>query len=231
VRRQSASRRGDRGAAAAHGGSATPEDTSCLRRLPPRKPEARAGWLSASSPRPSQWASWTIHHRRCVAGDAARPRLAPQGLSWVFNARSPPLAQASNGRGCGRRRPSARPPRPTSRRTPPHAPVGVGDRMPPPAGLLRHRLRRTAAGQPGARPHGEPEGIPHSPEPGVRAQQTKEVFEMAASRLIEDESGTCTARSRPRHNGCCARDLSQAPLTVPDLRLTYLSSGTLLPLR
>jgi hypothetical protein len=54
---------------------------------------------------------------------------------------------------------------------------------------------------------------------------------MAASRLIEDESGTCTARSRPRHNGCCARDLSQAPLTVPDLRLTYLSSGTLLPLR
>jgi hypothetical protein len=102
---------------------------------------------------------------------------------------------------------------------------------PPPAGLLRHRLRRTAAGQPGARPLGEPEGIPHSPEPGVRAQQTKEVFEMAASRLIEDESGTCTARSRPRHNGCCARDLSQAPLTVPDLRLTYLSSGTLLPLR
>jgi hypothetical protein len=54
---------------------------------------------------------------------------------------------------------------------------------------------------------------------------------MAASRLIEDESGTCTARLRPRRNGSCAGDFSQAPLTVPDLRLTYLNTGALLPLR
>ena len=58
--------------------------------------------------------------------------------------------------------------------------------------------------------------------PGVRAQQTKEVLEMAASRFIEEESGTFTPRFRRRHNGYYAGDFSPAPLTVPALRLTFL---------
>ena len=44
---------------------------------------------------------------------------------------------------------------------------------------------------------------------------------MAASRFIEEESGTFTARSRHRHNGYYAGDFSQMPVTVPDLRLTF----------
>lgn len=45
---------------------------------------------------------------------------------------------------------------------------------------------------------------------------------MAASRFIEEESGTCTPRVRRRHNGYYAGDFSQAPITVPELRLTFL---------
>jgi hypothetical protein len=45
------------------------------------------------------------------------------------------------------------------------------------------------------------------------------VFEMAASRFIEEESGTDTARPRHPHNGYYAGDFSGRPLTVPDLRL------------
>lgn len=42
---------------------------------------------------------------------------------------------------------------------------------------------------------------------------------MAASRIIEEESGTYTGRPRRRHNGYYAGDFSQAPLTVPELRM------------
>ena len=62
--------------------------TSCPHRLPLRKPEAAAaGLLSASSPRPSSWSSWTP-----PSSESRCPRcghdlgFTPQGLSWVFNA-------------------------------------------------------------------------------------------------------------------------------------------------
>lgn len=48
---------------------------------------------------------------------------------------------------------------------------------------------------------------------------------MAASRFIEEESGTYTRRFRRRHNGYYAGDFSQAPLTVPDLRATFSRLG------
>ena len=44
---------------------------------------------------------------------------------------------------------------------------------------------------------------------------------MAASRFTEEESGTDIARRPRRHNGYYAGDLSQMPLTVPDVRLTF----------
>lgn len=44
---------------------------------------------------------------------------------------------------------------------------------------------------------------------------------MAASRFIEEESGTYTGRFRHPHNGYYAGDFSQTPVTVPDLRLTF----------
>ena len=43
---------------------------------------------------------------------------------------------------------------------------------------------------------------------------------MAASRFIEEESGTYTSRYRHPHNGYYAGDFSQMPVTVPDWRLT-----------
>jgi hypothetical protein len=43
---------------------------------------------------------------------------------------------------------------------------------------------------------------------------------MAASRFIEEESGTDTSRPRHPHNGYYAGDFSQVPLAVPELRLT-----------
>jgi len=60
---------------------------------------------------------------------------------------------------------------------------------------------------------------------------------MAASRFNEEESGTYTGRPRRRHNGYYAGDFSLAPLTVPELRLTFLRpdafssarTGTALP--
>ena len=52
-----------------------------------------------------------------------------------------------------------------------------------------------------------------------RPKQTEDVFEMAASRFIEDESGTDTPRHP--HNGYNAGDFSKMPLTVPDLQLTF----------
>lgn len=42
---------------------------------------------------------------------------------------------------------------------------------------------------------------------------------MASSRIIEEESGTYTSPRRHPHNGYYAGDFSQAPLTVPELRL------------
>jgi hypothetical protein len=42
---------------------------------------------------------------------------------------------------------------------------------------------------------------------------------MAASRFSEEESGTYTGRPRRRHNGYYAGDFSNAPLTVPELRM------------
>ena len=41
---------------------------------------------------------------------------------------------------------------------------------------------------------------------------------MAASRFVEEESGTYTGSRRHPHNGYYAGDFSQAPLTVPKLR-------------
>jgi len=50
----------------------------------------------------------------------------------------------------------------------------------------------------------------------ARAQQTKEVFEMATSRFIEEESGTCPEPIRRRHNGYTPttshRVLSRCPI-------------------
>jgi hypothetical protein len=48
---------------------------------------------------------------------------------------------------------------------------------------------------------------------------------MAASRFIEEEAGTYHAPVRRRHNGYYAGDFSHAPLTVPELRLTFLRPG------
>jgi hypothetical protein len=48
----------------------------------------------------------------------------------------------------------------------------------------------------------------------------KEVLEMAASRFIEEESGSYTARFQHPHNGYYAGDFSQTPLvrsTLPTL--------------
>ena len=89
------------------------------------------------------------------------------------------------------------------------------------AGALTVRLGRTAAGQSRARPPAEPEDINNRPKLEARPKQTKEVFEMAASRFIEEESGADIARRPRRHNGYYAGDFSQMPLTVPDLRLTF----------
>jgi hypothetical protein len=50
---------------------------------------------------------------------------------------------------------------------------------------------------------------------------------MAASRFIEEESGTFNAPVRRRRNGYYAGDFSHAPLTVPELRLTFLRPGAL----
>ena len=49
-------------------------------------------------------------------------------------------------------------------------------------------------------------------------RQTKEVFEMAASLSIEEESGTYTARFRHPHNGYYAGDFSQISRSGSELR-------------
>jgi hypothetical protein len=54
---------------------------------------------------------------------------------------------------------------------------------------------------------------------------------MAASRFIEEESGTCIVPVRHLHNGYYAGDFSHAPLTVPELRLTFLGPGAVSPTR
>lgn len=47
---------------------------------------------------------------------------------------------------------------------------------------------------------------------------------MASSRFVEEESGTYTGGApRHPHNGYYAGDFSQAPLTVPELRLVLPS--------
>jgi len=56
------------------------------------------------------------------------------------------------------------------------------------------------------------------------ASQTKEVFEMAASRFIEEESGTFTGFQH-QHNGYYAGDFSQAPLRLLDLRSIFPKPG------
>jgi hypothetical protein len=47
----------------------------------------------------------------------------------------------------------------------------------------------------------------HRPRIGPRPPEKKEVFEMAASLVIEEESGTTTGRIHP-HNGYYAGDFS-----------------------
>ena len=58
----------------------------------------------------------------------------------------------------------------------------------------------------------EPEGLNSGPElRGLRhTEQAKEVFEMAASLLIEEEAGAYTGWIRHPHNGYYAGDFSQA---------------------
>ena len=79
------------------------------------------------------------------------------------------------------------------------------------------------AGQARARPPAEPEGInsgPEPPRPGPQ-QEAKEVFEMAASRIIEQESGTYTALFRHPHNGYYAGDFSQTSRAGSEPRVPY----------
>ena len=44
------------------------------------------------------------------------------------------------------------------------------------------------------------------------------MFDRAASLFIEEESGTCTIRSRHPHNGYYAGDFSQTPWSGSELR-------------
>ena len=83
--------------------------------------------------------------------------------------------------------------------------------------------QRTAAGQATARPPAESEALNSGPEPPrpTPQKQAKEVFEMAASLLIEEESGTYTGRIRHRHNGYYAGDFSQRSRFGSELRVSY----------
>jgi hypothetical protein len=93
----------------------------------------------------------------------------------------------------------------------------------PPHAVPRLWPERTAVGQARARPPAEPEGInsgPEPPRPGPQ-QQAKEVFEMAASLIIEQESGTYTAPFRHPHNGYYAGDFSQTARTGSEPRVPY----------
>lgn len=47
---------------------------------------------------------------------------------------------------------------------------------------------------------------------------------MASSRILEEESGTYTGAPRHPHNGYYAGDFSNAPLTIPELRLVLPSA-------
>ena len=65
---------------------------------------------------------------------------------------------------------------------------------------------------------------------GRRQQkQAKEVFEMAASRFIEQESGTYTARFRHPHNGYYAGDFSQTPPVRSERRVSAALPGQVPP--
>ncbi len=52
----------------------------------------------------------------------------------------------------------------------------------------------------------------------------KEVFEMAASRFIEEESGSYTTRIRHPHNGYYAGDFSGAPRSGSDGRMPRVAT-------
>jgi hypothetical protein len=89
--------------------------------------------------------------------------------------------------------------------------------------FLRSGRGRTAAGQVRARTPAESEGTNSGPEPPEPARQiqAKEVFEMAASLSIEEESGTYTARFSHPHNGYYAGDFSQPSQAGSELRTSY----------
>jgi len=55
------------------------------------------------------------------------------------------------------------------------------------------------------------------------------VFEMAASLLIEEESGTYTGRIRHRHNGYYAGDFSQRSRFGSELRVSHTERRDVLP--
>jgi len=100
-----------------------------------------------------------------------------------------------------------------------------GDGRPGPEAAPFSRLgqERTAAGQASARPHAESEALNSGLEPprSTPQKQAKEVFEMAASLLIEEESGTYTGRIRHRHNGYYAGDFSQRSRFGSELRVSH----------
>ena len=89
-----------------------------------------------------------------------------------------------------------------------------------------HRSGSDRSGQRPDRPGkaaAEPEAINNGPEPPRPAhrKQAKEVFEMAASLFIEEESGTYTGRFRHPHNGYYAGDFSQSSRSGSELRVSY----------
>ena len=79
----------------------------------------------------------------------------------------------------------------------------------PPTEALRHRQRP-----------GTSEGRSH--------RQVKEVFEMAASLFIEEESGIYTARIRHPHNGYYAGDFAPTSRSGSELHLSYVQRRDLL---
>jgi hypothetical protein len=84
----------------------------------------------------------------------------------------------------------------------------------PPPQLTGQQQRATATGQVRASPPDDPEVIESghdNVEPNPQ-QETKEVFEMAASLSIEEEFGTYTTRRHP-HNGYYAGDFSETTRT------------------
>jgi hypothetical protein len=84
-------------------------------------------------------------------------------------------------------------------------------------------LPPTATGQVRARSLAEPEDINNGLElrgPN-HTNHAKDVFEMAASRCIEEETGSYTGQIRHPHNGYYAGDFSQTSRSVSELRISH----------